>query len=41
MTGRTLTEIAYSWGFSDFSHFSRCYKEKFGCSPKHDRAAAE
>ena len=41
MVGRTLTEIAYSWGFSDFSHFSRCYKEKFGCSPKHDRAAAE
>lgn len=37
---RTLTEIAYTWGFSDFSHFSRCYKEKFGCSPKHDRAAA-
>lgn len=41
MTGRTLTEIAYSWGFSDFSHFSRCYKAKFGCSPKHDRAVAE
>lgn len=37
MAGRTLTEIAFSWGFSDFSHFSRCYKEKFGCSPKHDR----
>lgn len=38
MAGRTVTEIAYSWGFSDFSHFSRCYKAKFGCSPKQDRA---
>lgn len=41
MVGRTLTEIAFSWGFSDFSHFSRCYKEKFGCSPKHDRGAGD
>ena len=41
MVGRTLTEIAYSWGFSDFSHFSRCYKEKFGCSPSNDRDGEE
>ena len=34
---KTLTEIAYMWGFSDFSHFSRCYKEKFGLSPSEDR----
>lgn len=37
MAGHTLTEIAFSWGFSDFSHFSRCYKVKFGCSPRQDR----
>ena len=40
LKGRTLTEIAFSWGFSDFSHFSRRYKEKFGCSPKDDRVPA-
>ena len=37
MVARTLTEIAYTWAFSDFSHFSRCYKEKFGISPSEDR----
>ncbi|MGE0775268.1 MAG: helix-turn-helix domain-containing protein [Sphingomonadaceae bacterium] len=40
MRDRTLTEIAFSWGFSDFSHFSRCYKAKFGLSPKEDRLTA-
>lgn len=39
MARRTLTDIAFSWGFSDFSHFSRCYKQKFGCSPIKDRPA--
>lgn len=37
---RTLTDIAYTWGFSDFSHFSRGYKDKFGRSPSQDRPAA-
>ena len=37
LAGKTLTEIAYTWGFSDFSHFSRCYKDKFGISPSEDR----
>lgn len=40
MRDRTLTEIAFNWGFSDFSHFSRCYKAKFGLSPSEDRLAA-
>ena len=37
LAGKTLTEIAYTWGFSDFSHFSRCYKDKFGITPSEDR----
>ncbi|MFC0690812.1 helix-turn-helix domain-containing protein [Paraburkholderia humisilvae] len=30
---RTITEIAFSWGFSDATHFSRLFKETFGVSP--------
>ena len=37
MTGRSVTEIAYAWGFSDASHFSRAYKQRFGCAPSQDR----
>lgn len=33
-----LTEIAYRWGFSDSSHFSRCFKESFGCTAREFRA---
>jgi AraC-like DNA-binding protein len=30
---RTVTDIAFSWGFSDAAHFSRLFKETFGVSP--------
>lgn len=30
---RTVTDIAYSCGFSDVSHFTRRFKAQFGCSP--------
>lgn len=30
----TITEIAYSVGFYDVSHFSKAFKEVFQCSPK-------
>ncbi len=30
---RMIGEIAFSWGFSDLSHFSRRFKAEFGCSP--------
>lgn len=33
-----LTEIAYRWGFSDSSHFSRCFKAAFGCTAREFRA---
>jgi AraC-like DNA-binding protein len=30
---RTISEIAYGWGFSDMSHFNRRFKGVLGCSP--------
>jgi AraC-like DNA-binding protein len=34
---RTVTDIAYSFGFSDVSHFTRRFKSRFGCSPSECR----
>jgi AraC family transcriptional regulator, positive regulator of tynA and feaB len=34
---RTVSDIAYSCGFTDLSHFSRRYKAHFGFSPKEGR----
>ncbi len=31
---RNITEIAFFWGFSDSAHFSRCFKRRFGISPR-------
>lgn len=36
--GRTITEIAFSWGFNDAAHFSRIFRARFGCSPRELRA---
>ena len=30
---RSIGEIAYTWGFSDLSHFARRFKSVFGCPP--------
>jgi AraC-like DNA-binding protein len=35
---RTVTEIAYRWGFNDVAHFSRSLKAEFGISPSEVRA---
>lgn len=32
--GAPITDIAFRWGFNDISHFSRSFKQKFGCSPR-------
>jgi len=32
MRGRTITDIALSWGFRDATHFSRRFKQEFGQS---------
>lgn len=34
LKGRTVGEIAYSWGFSDVAHFSRTFRQRFGVSPR-------
>lgn len=30
----SITDVAYGWGFSDSSHFSRVFRERFGCCPR-------
>jgi AraC family transcriptional activator of tynA and feaB len=36
---RTITEIAFSWGFNNATHFARVFREKYGMSPRDYRAA--
>lgn len=31
---RTITDIAFYWGFSESAHFSRSFKKQFGVSPR-------
>ena len=33
-----VSEIAFAWGFNDAAHFSRAFRERFGCSPRELRA---
>jgi AraC-like DNA-binding protein len=35
---KSITDIAYAWGFNNSNHFSRCFKQAFGTSPRHSRA---
>lgn len=35
---RTITDIAFGFGFSDAAHFSRIFRTRFGCSPRELRA---
>ena len=34
---RSVTEIAYAWGFNSPSHFSRAFRQRFGMSPREAR----
>lgn len=36
--GRSIAEIAYGWGFADWSTFSRAFKAAFGITPSEARA---
>lgn len=38
MAGRAIGAIAFDWGFSDLSHFTRRFKQRFGCRPRDWRA---
>jgi AraC-like DNA-binding protein len=31
---RTISDLAFSWGFVDASHFSRAFKARFGCTAR-------
>ena len=37
---RTITEISFSWGFSDSAHFSHSFRKQFGTSPRDFRVQA-
>ena len=34
LAGRPVADIAYGRGFNDAAHFSRTFRERFGCSPR-------
>ncbi|WP_321938065.1 MULTISPECIES: helix-turn-helix domain-containing protein [unclassified Paraburkholderia] len=34
LAGRSISEIAFSWGFNDPAHFSRAFRARFGCTPR-------
>jgi AraC-like DNA-binding protein len=36
---RTVSEIGYSWGFTDMTHFGRAFRSRFGLLPSEYRAA--
>lgn len=38
---KSITEIAYSWGFSSSTHFSKAFREAYGTSPKLYRMTAD
>ncbi|MFB6845259.1 helix-turn-helix domain-containing protein [Streptomyces sp. NPDC056373] len=37
---RTVTEIAFAFGFTSAGHFSRAFRERYGVTPREVRAAA-
>jgi AraC-like DNA-binding protein len=40
LRARTITDIAFDWGFSESAHFSRSFKALFGISPRVFRSKA-
>ncbi len=37
LSSRSISEIAYTWGFSNVSHFSRAFKAAYGMGPREFR----
>jgi AraC-like DNA-binding protein len=40
LSGRSVSEIAFAWGFNDAAHFSRAFRARFACTPREMRAGA-
>lgn len=40
MAHRSMSDIAFSWGFNEAAHFSRSFREQFGMSPREWRYVA-
>jgi AraC-like DNA-binding protein len=38
--GRSITDVAFDWGFNDPGHFSKAFKRRFGMSPRQSRDSA-
>lgn len=38
---RSVTDIAFSWGFSSSAHFSTAFKQRFGVPPTHCRISSQ
>lgn len=36
---RTISEIAFAWGFSSSAHFSRAFRKRYGVTPSEFRRA--
>lgn len=34
LLNRSVSEIAFAWGFNDAAHFSRSFRARFSCSPR-------
>ncbi len=41
LKSKSIGEIAFQWGFSNVSHFSRAFKAEFGLTPREHRRRAE
>jgi AraC-like DNA-binding protein len=41
LMARSIGEIAFQWGFSNVSHFSRAFKAEFGVTPRDHRRQAQ
>lgn len=39
LAARSVSEIAFSWGFNDAAHFSRAFRARFSCSARELRAS--
>ncbi len=34
LTARSVSELAFGWGFNDAADFSRAFRSRFGCAPR-------